>query len=376
MTPPNFSTSLVVSNLPGLTNRNFALGYFLPSVLFCLILLTIVSLFHVLPEPLTFDFADEPMNVLTKLARLILFSLLVGTLLLATNRKLLRFMEGYELRAYGRVVLIRLLEREKKHYSQKTNRLSELDSTYPSYSDSKEPVRQEQKSERNELLIYLAERFPDDKRWLLPTSFGNTIRAFEVYSRIMYGIDAVSGWERLLAVIPEDYRLLIDNAKAQVDLWANLWILNLLLIIGYFSTVICALVSYCWVNAVIAKPDLHVLQPLTIRDLVLFHAVTLKASLILATALKLLVPLLLITFAFFAFEQATLAAAGWGNFVKAAFDLYLPALREKLGFPQPKSMEEERKMWQQFSQAIIYRNPSSLPNRAYESPEPEDSDNR
>jgi hypothetical protein len=42
----------------------------------------------------------------------------------------------------------------------------------------------------------------------------------------MYGMDAVYGWNRLQAVIPTVYRDLVNDAKAQVDFWVNLWILS------------------------------------------------------------------------------------------------------------------------------------------------------
>ena len=80
-------------------------------------------------------------------------------------------------------------------------------------------------------------QFPDEEAWLLPTSFGNTIRAFEVYPRVMYGLDAIPGWLRILAVIPKDYRESVDNAKAQVDFWLNLWFLSILMIFEYVLTV-------------------------------------------------------------------------------------------------------------------------------------------
>jgi hypothetical protein len=66
----------------------------------------------------------------------------------------------------------------------------------------------------------------------LPTRFGNAIRSFEVYSRIIYGLEAIDGWPRLLAVIPADYRQAIDDAKAQVDFWVNIWMGSLLIWMG------------------------------------------------------------------------------------------------------------------------------------------------
>ena len=62
---------------------------------------------------------------------------------------------------------------------------------------------------------------------LLPTSFGNIIRVIEIYPRVMYGFESIEGWARLLAVIPTDYRNLINAAKSDIDFWINIFFLAL-----------------------------------------------------------------------------------------------------------------------------------------------------
>ena len=167
-----------------------------------------------------------------------------------------------------------------------------------------------------------AVRFPDDERWLLPTSFGNTVRAFEVYSRIMYGMDAIVGWNRLLAVVPVDYRSLIDDAKTYVDFWANVWFFGIVVFMEY--------VALAW----------HTHQ----RPLLWIPFIALLAS----------------TVAFF---RAQTSAIEWGDFVKSAFDTYLVDLRKKLAFPLPKNRDEEKDMWLAFSRSVLYINPDRMPSR-------------
>ena len=58
--------------------------------------------------------------------------------------------------------------------------------------------------------------------------------------------------------------------------------------------------------------------------------------------------------------MARKAAEGWGEWVKASFDVFLPELRAKLGFSPPETMEQEQELWKGFSQAIIYRYPSAI----------------
>ena len=48
----------------------------------------------------------------------------------------------------------------------------------------------------------------------------------------MYGLDGIPGWERLQLVVSNENKERINAKKSQVDFWLNLWILDLLLLIG------------------------------------------------------------------------------------------------------------------------------------------------
>ncbi|HEY9663682.1 MAG TPA: hypothetical protein V6C65_34975, partial [Allocoleopsis sp.] len=170
-------------------------------------------------------------------------------------------------------------------------------------------------------------KFPT-KDLLLPTAFGNTIRAFEIYPPQMYGLDAIEGWNRLLAVIPKDYRELIDATKAQTDFWLNLGLLSLL-----------ALLEYICIS--IYKHELKALW----------------------------IPLGILTVNLIAYSRATAAAAEWGAFVKGAFDIFLPELYKKLSFAHPNDRGQERDILMSFSQAFLYRLPEMMPPRAQQKPE-------
>ena len=67
-----------------------------------------------------------------------------------------------------------------------------------------------------------------------------------------------------------------------------------------------------------------------------------------------------IVVAFVSSWQARIAAAQWGEWVKAAFDVFLPELCTKLGYKRPLDIKAEREFWTKVSQAIVYRDPVSL----------------
>jgi hypothetical protein len=246
-----------------------------------------------------------------------LLSWLGGILLLVTNHDLFRALEGY-----GKLNPLRLtIWLERSHFRHLNSEIKKLDEEYSKHLDDGTEFPESQKTKRNRLMVERIERFPERESQILPTPFGNTLRAFETYPRVMYGMESIDGWSRLLAVVPHDYRDLIDSAKAHVDFWVNLGFLSLILSIGNLSL--------CWIY--------HIAPPLW---------------LLAATAFIL----------FISPWRARRLAVEWGDYVKGSFDVYRFKLLELLGIEAPDDREEEREVWIKYSQAIIYRLPDSLPD--------------
>jgi hypothetical protein len=289
----------------------------LPVAVFVIASLLLVSEFGLLPATLVSQTTGQA-NILIGTTLVGLVSLFVSSLLVAINRDVFRFLEGY-----GRSNPLRLFAWiERRRYARLQETISSLNEEYTScVSEDRDPPP-ELCAKRSRLLCQAVERFPDQEQWLLPTPFGNIIRAFEVYSRVMYGLDAIPGWTRLLAVIPHEYRILVESAKAQVDFWVNLGLLSVFTLIEYAG--------------------------------VALHAGEAKA---------LWLPALALCVALVASSRAKGSAVGWGHLVKSSFDVFLPELRNRLSFPRPASVEEERELWPKFSQATIYADPASLPER-------------
>jgi hypothetical protein len=105
-----------------------------------------------------------------------------GILLLATNRDLIRLMEGY-----GRLNPAHVFQGfERRRYRKLKDEILELNKI----KSEQKGFTHELNKKRTQLMVKLVERFPDEEDWLLPTAFGNTIRAFEVYPRVMYGVSS------------------------------------------------------------------------------------------------------------------------------------------------------------------------------------------
>ncbi|MDP1624171.1 MAG: hypothetical protein Q8L64_00225 [bacterium] len=296
------------SELPKLLDKNFALGYFLPGTIYLISTVYLLDKFNLLPNLIN----QLQQDLLIGTTTIGLISWLIGVFLLGANRSIFRLLEGYG--EYNPARL--LLGFEKWKFNRINEELSLLDNEYIKFQENGKAFPPELRVKRNRLMQKLVERYPDAPEWILPTSFGNTIRAFEVYPRVVYGIEAIQGWNRLLGVIPKDFRELIDNAKSQVDFWVNLGFLSFIFLVQYLGL--------CIFSGSLESIGLSIL------------------ALILAIL---------------ASTRAESSAVQWGELVKSSFDVFLPKLKKELELNTLP--ENERKMWTQFSQVIIYRLPSA-----------------
>jgi hypothetical protein len=296
--------------LPEIFGRDFAVGYFLPSAVFAAASIKLTGLEIPIRTGLGQDIFENA----------VLFGLVSwfgGIILLAINRNLIRAMEGY-----GRFNPAQLLKWiEVRRFVRLTAAISLLNRQRDACKANGQEVSSELQDQRIRLTRLAAERFPDQVAWVLPTAFGNTIRAFEVYPRVIYGVDSIYGWNRLVAVIPKEYREQVEAAKAQMDFWVNLSFLSALIVLEY--------------GGVYAK------RP-TISPWIVV------AALSAATV---------------SYKMARNAAGAWGDLIKAAFDVFLPELRKRLEFGFPVDKNEEQAIWTGFSQTIIYRLRGTMPDR-------------
>ncbi|MGR3277295.1 hypothetical protein ACSYAD_19530 [Acaryochloris marina NIES-2412] len=307
------------SKLPDLFERNFAIGFFLPSIIFIVGNFWLLDSYDILPEIIKIEpSSQKEIEIIFRIALIVLFAWLQSIFILAANRDIIRFIEGYG----GKLNPLSIFKkREEVKLKNLNKRIKILDDKYKECLDKK--VKFSFDNERNKLLYIRATRYPEEN-FLLPTSFGNIVRAFERYSAKVYGLDAIPGWYRILTVVPEHYRDLVENAKSQVDFWVNTSFLNCVFLIEYFIVIS-------------TKKD-----PLNIYF-----------------------SLFLIAIIIFAYQRAKSAAIIWGSFVKSIFDIFIPDLLRKLEFPLPASFEEEKLLWQQFSQMLIYHSLSSTMRRNY-----------
>ncbi len=298
------------SGLNKVFERSFIIGFAVPALAFLFAAVGIWSLFGQ-----SVSFVDlrgaEPLKDTTTLA---FAGTIITFILVIFNFNIMRILEGYwyfdlgfKLNGYYRSRFRKLGEEienltKEREESQRENR----------------PFVK--KKQRNQAIEERAALFPSREDLVLPTKFGNAIRAFEDYPRVMYRLDSIPAWSRLNAVIPKDYRELMDEARGEMNCWMNFWFLSYLLIIEYVVLTIWFWRAP-WVWIIISS---------------------------------------LVFSVFLCADQATKAAMGWGEWVKTAFDVYLPDLIKKLGYRPLTTTAELRDFCVNLSQVMIHREVAAL----------------
>jgi hypothetical protein len=144
---------------------------------------------------------------------------------------------------------------------------------------------------------------------VLPTRLGNILKASEEYPLTRYGIDAVIVWPRLFTVLPDQFVSSIAAAKAPLDLMA---------VIGALAS------AFAVAGAAIAGALLPWYAPLA------------------CFAGSLLV-------AWLAYAGAVQAARPYAQLIRAAFDVHRGLLLDAAGLARPKSLQAERRQWEQIT---------------------------
>ena len=312
----------MLSNLPKLADRTFVIGFFLPALLFGIVLLRL--------------FGDVPIcsaiwkGLKEKDAGDAIFFLLAvwtaGVVLSTVNHETYRVLEGYR----WPVSQLKVRQaRRSEELVKKQREVAALRDLWKEQGNAFSPwMRKRYGDLREELLTKYPARTGD----VLPTRFGNAIRSFETYPRLIYGVDGVAVWPRLSAVIPKAVADQIGDARSQVDFFMNCCIL---------AAAICALAAVRLLCDV----------PWSLADS------TATGNLALLSGLSLRWLTWSVVAAFITWVAYTFAVArvqGWGNQVRSAFDLYLPALAATLGFELPATHAERQQFWLSFSQMVLF----------------------
>jgi hypothetical protein len=297
----------VFGKLPDLLDRNFAIGFYLPGAMLIGAVALVLHAFQRLPIWLSFESAEKFANAVIVAA----IAWLAAIALVAINRPLVRMLEGYPYKDLW--LFTDLGDRWKARFRKRVVPVLEFQEGIDTARRDGTPEPTQPANHATNLLKAVGD-YPDRADLMLPTGFGNRYRAIEVYSRVVYGLDAIPAWPRLEALMPQEFQARIGDARAQFDFAVNVFF------VGFVGT-----------------------------SLYLGLAVTSRT----APSLWLLV--VTVAILVFGFVSALTALNQFGVYVKSAFDLYRKDLADQLGLELPRSPGAEREMWTEVTRVIGYR---------------------
>jgi hypothetical protein len=255
-------------------------------------------------------------------------TILIGFTLTAMNTFLLKLFEGYVF--FHRFSFMKKAEtRKAKHLLAQREilklRIGELKEKKDlTYRDEKKLDRL--REEYRKIGIKYDQAYPPPDIELMPTRFGNILKASEAYSGYRYGIDAVTFWPHLMHVVPPTYRKGIDAARNELSFLVNMSTLS---VVFYFFCIL-AILSNAPVTG--TSPDWSIVIDNSIRYI-------LSGSL----------ALILIIF----FNRAAIfSVSDYGRMVRSAFDLFRLDLLEQFRLEPPKDSAREFELWKNLGKLI------------------------
>jgi hypothetical protein len=157
------------------------------------------------------------------------------------------------------------------------------------------------------------QRYPSRPEDFLPTSFGNAMRAAELYSRDRYGMNLVVIWPRLAEVAPDRFRNDVDDARSEYEF---------LLCLSFLGSVF----------GIVAGSFLIISGgPLAV------YLAAVPTTLGLASL---------------SYRLAVHAAVDYGDQLRVVVDIHRQSVLASLGWPAPKDEEEEATIWSQVSEFL------------------------
>ncbi|MBC7876573.1 MAG: hypothetical protein H7Y59_05320 [Anaerolineales bacterium] len=255
-------------------------------------------------------------------------TVIIGFTLTALNTFILKVFEGY--------VIIDRLPLLKNGYSRKAKKLiREINNVREQIeiilqkerkSASDKELLENLKAEHYVKVAEYDKSYPPLHAGIMPTKFGNILKASEAYTGTRYGIDAVEFWPRLLHVIPVTYRQSIDEARNELSFLVNMSALS------FIFFVFCSL---------------------AVTTNVLLPGAPDWASVIL-NSFRYIASGLLALFSIWFFNKAALfSVGGFGAMIRSSYDLFRLDLLEQFRIKHPKNSVEEFQTWQNLGELII-----------------------
>ena len=265
-----------------------------------------------------------------------ILTVIIGFTLTALNTFILKIFEGYVILPPVRF----LYSKAKRIHQQKARRLKwrrdwleyrirTLESHGP-YHGREAELRRLRKRHYVAAAKYNL-NYPEEPRDVLPTRFGNTLKAAENYPGERYGFDGVMFWPRLIQVIPNEYKSNIDSVRNELSFLVNMSVLS-----AFFSF-LCVLAIFYTMLTVEGAGSNPAIYFRFLQDILPF----------------LVMALISLAISRFFYEASIFSVGSFGLVVRSSFDLFRMDLLKKLHVPRPENSIKEFSLWRELNELIV-----------------------
>lgn len=267
----------------------------------------------------------------------VIVTVIIGFTLSALNTLILKVFEGYSI-PFAAHIFYNLSKR--KHLSQARKLLADRQTLkseirhlekHTNPSPEQKATLEDMRTRYYKLTADYGLHYPEDLNDILPTRFGNVLKAAENYPGERYGMDGVHFWPRLVHVIHPEYKATIDHTRNELSFLANMSILSFL-----FS---CMCVAAVFV-------EMSSTQVVLNQPAVFIQFLDQVQSYFIAAAIGLM------SFAFF-YNASIFAVGSFGFMIRSSYDLFRMELLRKLDLPRPSDSAKEFDTWQRVNELFV-----------------------
>lgn len=308
---------------------NFLVAAFIPSLAFVTCSMFFFS--PILPNSLN-EFLQSENPLLRGSIVLLLFSIIIGFTLTSLNIFIIKVFEGYIL--IWRIPYLRRSEKKKVALLKKkiyftVNLIKKLEeSNNPRFRSRIDHL----KTVEYELKAQYQNSFPNYESQILPTEFGNLLRAAETYAGERYGIDSVPIYPRLVHVVPESFQKKFDQSQDQLSFLLNCALLSV--IFAFFSLVSFGLVLI----DTYPNQKIDLINNVDNNKFMLIYILGFFFGLLIAKT----------------FQRASLVnVVIYGDLIRSVFDLFRFDLLRQLKIKLPDNSSNEARIWEDLSMFIV-----------------------
>jgi len=263
---------------------------------------------------------------------MLIASVALGFTMTVLSNFLVKIFEGYIVLEHFPFLKQRELKREYKLRC----RINQLQKSLDYYRDNEkmdDPSALRINAILNTLIVQHEMMFPFVRREIMPTSFGNLLKAAECYSAERYHIDSVVFWPSLVHVIAPSYNLCIQETRNQLSFVVNCSFLSIL-----FG-------ALCW-GASLYQAVLRIFLEEKIQSPLYFIQVNLPARVYEErVVIYFIIGVVAFLIAFSFYRASLISVSEFCGMIRSSYDLFRFDLLKALHIELPKDSRSERTLW-------------------------------